>query len=167
LKALGFQASRATATSAGLAQYRIVHFATHGLLNNQHPEFSGLVLSLVDEHGKPQNGFLLLQDIYNLNLPAEMVVLSACETALGREVRGEGLIGLTRAFMYAGAARVLASLWNVDDVATAELMSRFYKAVEQDGMSYPAALRQAQIQMWKQKRWHDPYYWGQFQMQGW
>ncbi|HEV2965151.1 MAG TPA: tetratricopeptide repeat protein [Candidatus Angelobacter sp.] len=166
LRALGFQASRATATSAEMAQYRTVHFATHGLLNNQHPEFSGLVLSLVDEHGDPQNGFLLLQDIYNLNLPAELVVLSACETALGKEVRGEGLIGLTRGFMYAGAARVLASLWNVDDVATAELMARFYKAMEQDRMTPPAALRQAQIQMWKQKRWHTPYFWGEFQMQG-
>jgi CHAT domain-containing protein/Tfp pilus assembly protein PilF len=166
MKALGFQASRTTATSADLAQYRIVHFATHGLLNNKHPEFSGLVLSLVDEHANPQNGFILLQDIYNLNLPAELVVLSACETALGKEVRGEGLIGLTRGFMYAGAARVLASLWNVDDVATAELMARFYKAMEQDGKTPSAALRQAQIQMWRQKRWHAPYYWAEFQMQG-
>ncbi len=166
MKALGFRASRTTATSADLAQYRMVHFATHGLFNNQHPEFSGLVLSLVDEHGNPQNGFLLLQDIYNLNLPAELVVLSACETALGKEVRGEGLIGLTRGFMYAGAARVLASLWNVDDVATAELMARFYKAMEQEGQAPPAALRQAQIQMWKQKRWHAPYYWAEFQIQG-
>lgn len=166
LKAVGFQASRATATSGKLAQYRIVHFATHGLLNNQHPEFSGLVLSLVDERGKPQNGFVLLQDIYNLNLPAELVVLSACETALGKEVRGEGLIGLTRGFMYAGAARVLASLWNADDAATAELMGRFYKAMEKDGMTPPAALRHAQIEMWKQKRWKAPYYWGEFQIQG-
>ncbi|HEV3317883.1 MAG TPA: CHAT domain-containing protein, partial [Candidatus Angelobacter sp.] len=166
MKALGFQASRATATSPDLAQYRMVHFATHGLLNNKHPEFSGLVLSLVDEHANPQNGFILLQDIYNLNLPAELVVLSACETALGKEVRGEGLIGLTRGFMYAGAARVLASLWNVDDVATAELMARFYKAMEQDGKTPSAALRQAQIQMWRQKRWHAPYYWAEFQMQG-
>jgi CHAT domain-containing protein/Tfp pilus assembly protein PilF len=166
MKALGFQASRATATSQELSQYRVVHFATHGLFNNQHPEFSGLVLSLVDEHGDPQNGYLLLQDIYNLNLPAELIVLSACETALGKEIKGEGLIGLTRGFMYAGAARVLASLWNADDVATAELMARFYKALEQDGLTPSAALRKAQIQMWKQKRWRSPYYWAEFQMQG-
>jgi CHAT domain-containing protein/Tfp pilus assembly protein PilF len=166
MKALGFQASRALATSERLNEYRIVHFSTHGLLNNQHPEFSGLVLSLVDEHGDPQNGFLLLQDIYNLNLPVEMVVLSACETALGKQIRGEGLIGLTRGFMYAGATRVLASLWNADDVATAELMARFYKALEQEGMTPSAALRKAQIQMERQKRWQAPYYWAAFQLQG-
>jgi CHAT domain-containing protein/Tfp pilus assembly protein PilF len=166
MKALGFEASRAKVTGGELAQYRVVHFATHGLLNNEHPEFSGLVLSLVDEQGKPQNGFLMLQDIYNLNLPAELVVLSACETALGKEIRGEGLVGLTRGFMYAGATRVLASLWNVDDVATAELMARFYKAMEKDSMTPAAALRQAQIEMWRQKRWRSPYYWAGFQIQG-
>jgi CHAT domain-containing protein len=166
LTALDFQASREKATSAELANYRIVHFATHGLLDNEHPELSGLVLSLVDEHGRRKNGFLDLEDIYNLNLPAELVVLSACETGLGKDIRGEGLIGLTRGFMYAGASRVVASLWNVDDVATAELMGRFYKGMEQDGLRPAAALRQAQIQMWKQKDWSAPYYWAAFQMQG-
>jgi CHAT domain-containing protein len=108
-----------SATSRELSQYRIVHFATHGLLDSQHPELSGLVLSLVDESGKPQNGFLRLHDIYNLNLPVELVVLSACNTGLGKDVRGEGLVGIVRGFMYAGAARVVASLWKVDDEATA------------------------------------------------
>jgi CHAT domain-containing protein/Tfp pilus assembly protein PilF len=166
MDALDFKASRATATSPDLAQYRIVHFATHGLLDNKHPELSGLVLSLVDEQGQPQNGYLELEDIYNLNLPAELVVLSGCETGLGEDINGEGLVGLTRGFMYAGAARVLASLWKVDDVATAELMKRFYKAMEQGRMSPAAALRQAQIEMWRQPRWASPYYWAGFVLQG-
>jgi CHAT domain-containing protein/Tfp pilus assembly protein PilF len=165
-KALDFEANRATATSPDLAQYRVVHFATHGMLDSEHPELSGLVFSLVDEKGKPQNGFLELEDIYNLNLPVELVVLSACETGLGKEIQGEGLVGLTRGFMYAGASRVMASLWSVDDVATAELMGRFYKAMEKDGLRPAAALRKAQIEMWKQKDWNSPYYWAAFQLQG-
>ena len=164
--ALDFNASRATAVSKSLAQYRIVHFATHGILNSQHPQLSGLVLSLVNAKGRPQNGFLGLQDIYNLNLPAELVVLSACETGLGKEIQGEGLIGLTRGFMYAGASRVVASLWKIDDLATANLMGEFYKAMEQQAMPPAAALRQAQIEMWKQQRWHAPYYWAAFQIHG-
>jgi CHAT domain-containing protein len=166
LEAVGFDASRSTATSRDLAQYRVVHFATHGLSDNRRPEFSGLVLSLVDEQGRPQNGFLDLQDIYNLNLPSELVVLSACETGLGKDIQGEGIVGLTRGFMYAGATRVLASLWNVDDVATKELMEKFYRAMEQEGMRPAAALRTAQIAMLKQQRWRNPYYWATFQIQG-
>src|SRR6185369_17947654 len=108
LEAVDFQANRALATSAELSEYRIVHFATHGLINNTHPELSGVVLSLVDEKGRPQNGFLRLYDLYNLKLSADLVVLSACQTALGKEIRGEGLVGLTRGFMYAGAPRVVA-----------------------------------------------------------
>jgi CHAT domain-containing protein/Tfp pilus assembly protein PilF len=166
MQALDFSANRETATSPQLAQYRMVHFATHGLVNSQHPELSGLVLSLVDETGKPQNGFLALQDIYNLNLPVELVVLSGCETALGKDIQGEGLIGLTWGFMYAGAPRVVASLWKIDDLATAELMARFYKAIEQQGMRPAAALQAAQIQIWRQQRWKSPYYWAAFQIQG-
>jgi len=166
MKALDFDANRATATSVDLSRYRIVHFATHGLLNSEHPELSGLVLSLVDRDGRPQDGFLGLQDIYNLNLPADLVVLSACETGLGKEISGEGLVGLTRGFMYAGAYRVVASLWKVSDAATANLMAEFYRSMEQDHLAPAAALRQAQIFMWKQKRWSDPYYWAAFQIQG-
>jgi CHAT domain-containing protein/tetratricopeptide (TPR) repeat protein len=165
LEALDFDASWATATGPELGHYRLVHFATHGLVDSAHPELSGLVLSLVDEHGKTQNGFLGLQGIYNLNLAAEMVVLSACETALGKEVDGEGLVGLTRGFMYAGARRVVASLWAVDDLATAELMKRFYGAMKQ-GKPPAAALRQAQRELWDNGRWQFPYYWGAFQIQG-
>jgi CHAT domain-containing protein len=166
MKVVDFDASRARATDAGLSQFRIIHFATHGLLNNEHPELSGIVLSLVDQDGKPQNGFLRLNEIYNLNLPAELVVLSACQTGLGKEIRGEGLVGLTRGFMYAGAARVMASLWKVDDAATAELMKRVYQKMLGEGQRPAAALRAAQIEMWQQKRWQSPYYWAAFTLQG-
>jgi CHAT domain-containing protein len=166
-QSLDFEASRATATSAELGQYRFVHFATHGLLNSQHPELSGVVLSLVDKQGKPQDGFLRLIDIYNLRLPVELVVLSACQTGLGKEIRGEGLVSLTRGFMYAGAPRVVASLWKVDDKATAELMKRFYQGMLGDQKLRPAAaLRAAQVVMWKQKQWREPYYWAAFVLHG-
>jgi CHAT domain-containing protein len=165
-EALDFEASRATALGSNLANYRVVHFATHALLNSKHPELSGLVFSLVDEHGKPQNGFLDLEDIYNLHLPAELVVLSACETGLGKEISGEGLVGLTRGFMYAGASRVMASLWKIDDRATAELMRHFYQAMVGQGMRPAAALRLAQLRLQKDKRWSSPYFWAAFQIQG-
>jgi CHAT domain-containing protein/tetratricopeptide (TPR) repeat protein len=166
LEALDFRASRATSTSDELSQYRIVHFATHGLLNSQRPKLSGLVLSLVDEKGEPQNGFLQLHEIFNLRLPAELVVLSACQTGLGKEIKGEGLVGLTRGFMYAGAARVMASLWKVDDKATAELMKKFYRGMLQEGKRPAAALRAAQVEMWRRPPWQSPYYWGAFVLQG-
>jgi hypothetical protein len=164
--ALGFRASRTTVMSTELAKYRIVHFATHGLLNSEHPELSGVVLSLFDEAGRQQDGFLQLHEVYKLNLPADLVVLSACQTALGKEVRGEGLVGLTHGFMYAGAARVVASLWQVDDAATAELMGEFYRAMLVEGMRPAEALRAAQVRMWQQNRWRSPYYWAAFTLQG-
>jgi CHAT domain-containing protein/Tfp pilus assembly protein PilF len=166
MSALDFQASREVATGPELAKYRVVHFATHSLVDSKHPELSGLVLSMVDPQGHPRNGYLDLQDIYNLNLRAELVVLSACQTALGKEINEEGLIGLTRGFMYAGAARVIASLWKVDDAATMELMSRFYKLMWKKQMRPAAALQQAQIQMSKEPEWASPYYWAGFQIQG-
>jgi CHAT domain-containing protein/Tfp pilus assembly protein PilF len=166
LKALDFQASRETAMNPELAQYRIVHFATHGLLNSEHPELSGIVLSLLNEAGEPVDGFLRLHEIYNLNLPADLVVLSACQTGLGKEIRGEGLVGLTRGFMYAGSPRVVASLWKVSDVATAELMKSFYQGMLRQKMRPAAALRAAQVEMWKQKRWQAPFYWAAFELQG-
>ncbi|HEV7376464.1 MAG TPA: CHAT domain-containing tetratricopeptide repeat protein [Pyrinomonadaceae bacterium] len=164
--AFNFQASRATAISTELAQYRILHFATHGFLDSERPELSAIVLSLVDEHGQPQNGFIRLNEIYNLNLPADLVMLSACQTGLGKEIRGEGLVGLTRGFMYAGASRVGTSLWKVDDAATAALMGRFYQAMLKEGKSPAAALRVAQLEMLKQRRWQSPYYWAAFILQG-
>jgi CHAT domain-containing protein/Tfp pilus assembly protein PilF len=166
LKALDFDASRETALSEELGRYRVVHFATHGLLNSLHPELSGLVLSLVNEGGQPQDGFLRAHEVYNLKLGADLVVLSACQTALGKEVRGEGLIGLTRGFMYAGSPRVVASLWRVPSKATAELMKRFYRGMLVEGLRPAAALRAAQVGMWREKRWNEPYYWSAFVLQG-
>ncbi len=166
-EATDFAANRATAVDPQLSQYRYVHFATHGLLNNRHPELSGIVLSLVDENGKERDGFLLANEIYNLNLPAELVVLSGCRTGLGKEIKGEGILSLTRSFMYAGAARVAVSLWDVNDKSTAELMMRFYQqALGADHLSPSAALRHAQIVMSKSTRWHAPYYWAAFVIQG-
>jgi CHAT domain-containing protein/tetratricopeptide (TPR) repeat protein len=166
LKATDFSASRALALSRQLSQYRILHFATHGLLNSERPELSGLVFSLIDQEGKPQDGFLRLHEIYNLQLNADLVVLSACETGLGKEIKGEGLIGLTRGFMYSGAPRVIASLWDVDDLATAELMKLFYQRMLKDGQPVGAALRSAQLELSKQKRWASPYYWAGFVLHG-
>src|SRR5262245_35614447 len=166
LKATGFAANHRLAASGELGQYRIVHFATHGLINSEHPELSGLVLSLVDENGKPQDGFLRMSEIFNLRLPADLVVLSACQTALGKEIKGEGLVGLTRGFMYAGAERVVASLWQVDDQATAELMKHFYQEMLREKMRPAAALRAAQIEMSKCSRWSPPYFWAGFIIQG-
>jgi len=166
LKAVDFMANKRTATSALLSQYRIVHFATHGLLDSEHPELSGLVLSLVNKNGRPQEGFLGLKDIYDLNLSAELVVLSACQTGLGKEISGEGIVGLVHAFMHSGTPKVMASLWNVSDLATARQMTLFYTAMEREGLSPAAALRFAQIKMLKEKRWNSPYYWAAFQLYG-
>jgi CHAT domain-containing protein len=166
MEAMDFDASRKRAISGELARYRVVHFATHALVDNIHPELSGLVLSLVDQRGKPVDGFLGLQDIYNLDLSADLVVLSACQTALGKQINGEGMIGLTRGFMYAGASGVMATLWNVNDFATAKLMAHFYKAMEQDGMTPAQALRQAQLALWEARPTSAPYYWAGFILQG-
>jgi CHAT domain-containing protein/tetratricopeptide (TPR) repeat protein len=166
LVALDFDASKETATSPDLSQYRIVHFATHGLVNSKHPELSGLVFSMVDRNGKPRNGFLSASEIFNLKLGADLVVLSACQTALGKEVRGEGLIGLTRGFMYAGSPRVLASLWRVPDQGTFELMKQFYTGMLARTMTPAAALRAAQIFMKNDRRWSAPYNWAGFVLQG-
>jgi CHAT domain-containing protein len=166
LEAVDFDASRATAMSPELGRYRYVHFATHGYIDSERPGLSALVLSLVGKDGKPQDGFLRANEIYNLSLPAELVVLSACQTGLGKEVRGEGVIGLTRGFMYAGAARVVVSLWNVNDRATSELMARFYAKMLKDGERPAAALRRAQVEMLSGGRWGSPYYWAAFTLQG-
>ncbi|HEV2828832.1 MAG TPA: CHAT domain-containing protein [Pyrinomonadaceae bacterium] len=166
LRAIDFQANRARATGGELSKYRYVHFATHGYIDSERSDLSAIVLSLVDEQGKPQDGFLRAHEIYNLNLPAELVVLSACETGLGKEIRGEGLVGLTRGFMYAGARRVVVSLWNVNDKATAELMARFYRGMLRENKTPAAALRAAQIEMSRQKQWQSPYYWAAFTLQG-
>jgi CHAT domain-containing protein len=166
LRATDFQASRATALGSALEDYRIVHFATHGLIDAERPELSGLVLSLVNDRGAPQDGLLRLHDIFNMRLNADLVVLSACQTALGKEIKGEGLVGLTRGFMYAGAPRVVASLWQVSDVATAELMKKFYTGMLQRRLPAAAALRAAQLELARDPRWASPYFWAGFVLQG-
>jgi CHAT domain-containing protein len=166
LIALDFEANRTLATSPELGKYRIVHFATHAFLDERYPEATGLVLSLVDRHGRSQRGFLSLADIYNLRLPVDMVVLSACDTGLGKLVEGEGFIGLTRGFMYAGASRVLASLWKVSDEATAAMMAAFYDELEAKHQAPAAALHNAQQKMLQSARWKSPYYWAGFELQG-
>jgi CHAT domain-containing protein len=164
--ALDFAASRETVTSAELSQYRYVHLSTHGLLNSVHPELSGLVFSLVNERGEPQDGFLRAHEIFNLKLSPEVVVLSACQTGMGTNIRGEGLVSLTRGFMYAGAPRVVVSLWGVSDLGTTELMVRFYHGMLKEGMRPAAALRAAQVSLMNDKRWASPYYWAPFTLQG-
>ena len=165
-KLLDFAANRKSAMSADLSNFRYVHFATHGFINNENPELSGIVFSTIDENGKDRDGFLRVGDIYNLKLPAEMVVLSGCRTGLGKEIKGEGLVGLTRGFMYAGAKRVTVSLWDVNDKATAELMASFYREMLGKKLAPASALRQAQISMIKSKEWSNPYFWATFILQG-
>ncbi|MEM7479937.1 MAG: CHAT domain-containing tetratricopeptide repeat protein [Acidobacteriota bacterium] len=166
LIALDFDANLDTVTGGRLGDFHILHFATHTLVNSHHPELSGLVLSLVDSAGNPRPGFLRAHRIAALDLAADLVVLSGCQTALGKVVRGEGLLGLTRAFMHAGVPRVVVSLWDVSDEATAELMTRFYRALLEDRLSVSAALRHAQLEMSQEPRWQAPYYWAGFILQG-
>jgi CHAT domain-containing protein len=165
--ALGFEANRAAVMNDDLSKYRIIHFATHSFLDSTHPELSGIALSMLDRQGKPQEGFLRAHEVFNLKLGAELVVLSGCRTGLGKEVKGEGLYGMTRGFMYAGSKRVLVSLWDVQDQATARLMSDFYRGLL--GPKRPntaAALREAQLAIWREGRWSAPYYWAAFVLQG-
>ena len=162
LKDVGFDATRSAALNPQLDDYRYIHFATHGYLDTEQPSLSALVLSQIDHNLQPEDGFLRVNDIYNLRLAADLVVLSACQTGLGKEVRGEGLMGLTRAFLYAGAPRVIVSLWNVNDRATADLMVIFYRRMLRDHESPAEALRQAQLELRKQKQWESPYYWAAF-----
>jgi len=161
-----FGVNRSAVMIQELQRYRIVHFATHGLSSDEYPELSGLVLSLVDERGNPQDGFLRLRDIYNMRLSAELVILSACDTALGKDVKGEGLIGIVRGFMYSGTPRVLASPWKVDDDATAERMTEFYRQLLECGLRPAAALRQAQIAQPRKRSRRSTFYWAAFQLQG-
>ncbi len=166
IHAYDFDANYNFANSKELKQYRFLQFATHGIVDTTNPELSGIVLSQIDKQGKPvEKGYLRLGDIFNLDLDAELVVLSACETGLGKNVKGEGLMGLTRGLMYAGSKRAVVSLWQVDDEGTSQLMPLFYKAILQ-GESPTSALRDAQLQLWQQKQWQNPYYWAAFTLQG-
>jgi len=164
---LDFDANYENAISPDLRDYRIIHFSTHGIFNSKQPELSGILLSLVDEQGAAKNNALLrLGEVYNLQLAAELIVLSACDTALGKDVKGEGLIGLTQGFLYAGAGRVLASLWQVDDKATSELMKKVYTGMLTGKLSPARALQKAQKELWSSREWRLPYYWAAFILQG-
>ncbi len=165
-EALDFSASLAAVQDPRLADFRIVHFATHGLMNSRDPRLSGLVFSLVDRQGRPQNGFLRADEVANLKLGADLVVLSACQTALGKELRGEGLLGLARGFMYAGAPRVIASLWTVADSATTDLMSSFYQALLGSHAPASEALRGAKLRLMRNPLHSAPYYWAGFLLEG-
>jgi CHAT domain-containing protein len=165
--ALDFAANRNFVTSPEFADSRFLHLATHTVINEEHFELSGIALSNFDPEGHRQDGFLRTYEIYRLRLLASLVVLSSCQSALGKEVKGEGLVGLTHAFMYAGVPRVVASLWTVGDNPTAQLMAQFYREMLKNGqMSPAAALRSAQLSMLKDKRWESPYFWSGFVLQG-
>ncbi|MFN0118997.1 MAG: CHAT domain-containing protein, partial [Blastocatellia bacterium] len=166
LVALDFAANQELALSADMSQYRYLHFATHGVLDSQRPELSGLALSSLDREGREQDGFLRLVEIYNMKLAAELVTLSACETGLGKQMRGEGIIGLTRGFLQAGAQRALVSLWKVDDRASARLMGRIYQGIFRDQLTPAAALRKAQLALRADPALGDPFFWAAFTLHG-
>ncbi len=166
LEVFDFEANYNWATSSALNQFRILHFATHGFVNDANPELSGIVLSLVDKQGKDIRGYLRLGDLFNLDYPADLIVLSACETGLGKEIQGEGLVGLTRGLMYAGGERLVVSLWQVSDEGTAVFMQEFYKEMLQNNKSPNEALRATQLKMWSQDKWRNPNYWAAFAFLG-
>jgi CHAT domain-containing protein len=163
---LDFDASLSAVTGRPLRQYNILHFATHAIRDSVHPELSGLVFSMVDKDGTPRNGFLNLEEIYKLQLQADLVVLSACETGLGKNIRGEGLVGLTQGFLSAGAQSVVATSWKVGDYATSLLMRSFYTHMQKGQLKPIAALRLAQLDIWRQDRWRAPFYWAAFELYG-
>jgi len=166
LGVLGFEATRELVLSGALYDFQIVHFATHGLLNPVTPDRSGIVLSQWDRAGRPREGLLSVADIRKLTLRADLVVLSACSTGLGKDVRGEGLIGLSHAFFQAGSRSTLVSLWPVRDSATAELMKLFYQGMFERDLAPAAALRQAQLALRQNPRWHRPQFWAGFVLHG-
>jgi CHAT domain-containing protein/tetratricopeptide (TPR) repeat protein len=167
---LDLDASEDNVDTRDLSKYRVLHIATHGLLNAERPQFTGLVLSLVGN--KSEDGFLRTDEVFNLHLGSPLVMLSACETGLGKEKRGEGVMGLTRAFMYAGAPTVGVSLWSVADKSTAELMTDFYRrllgssAANAAGVPASAAMRDAQLAMIAGKKYSAPFYWAPFVLVG-
>ncbi|GBC82914.1 Regulatory protein AfsR [bacterium HR10] len=175
---LGADAREENVKSGEPARYRFVHFAAHGVLNEKQPQYSGIVLTTgatrsgsgavrdpARREEATEDGLLQVYEIFNLKLAADVVVLSACETGLGREVRGEGMVGLTRAFLYAGAQAVVVSLWKVADPATAELMMRFYRQMKA-GVGKAEALRRARLELFREGRYVHPFYWAPFVLMG-
>ncbi len=171
---VGFDVTREAVLAEDFSQFQFVHFATHGLVDARDPNLSGIQLSRIDRQGRLQDGGGLLRfyEVYNLDLPVELVSLGACRSAVGPQVPGEGPIGMSRSFLYAGATRVVGALWNVDDEASAALMGRFYEVLQKEGGSPATALREAQRYVREQlddkgrKKWQSPYYWAGFVLQG-
>lgn len=164
--ALGFDANRQAVLDASWKAYGIVHFATHAIIDFKTPELSGVVLSLYDRQGRPVDGFLRVADIYNLSMPARLVVLSACDSAADSAAPSDDIYSLANAFFYAGTPRILASLWTIDDQAAAAFMAHFYRALLARHASPPRALRSAQQAMSTDPRWRAPYYWSGFVLEG-
>lgn len=165
---IGFDANRRNAMTPDLARYRYIHFATHGIVDLENPDLSGIQLSRIDPQGQTWigEGILPFYEVYNLNLPADLVTLSACQTAVGPQLRGEGPLGMSRSFLYAGASRVVGSLWDVEDAAAADLMILFYRALIEEGLPPSLALQKAQNAMRAQERWSSPHHWAGFVLQG-
>jgi len=162
---LGRQATEASVKRERLTDYRILHFATHAVMDEEVPALSGVVLSLVDTG--EEDGVLRMNEIFNLHLDADLVVLSACQTGLGKLVKGEGMVGLTRAFLYAGSPRVVVSLWEVNDLAMPEFMKKFYDGIRR-GENAATALRRAKLAMLQSDSpaYHHPYFWAPFVLVG-
>lgn len=162
----GFAANRERVLDPDLSNYRIIHFATHGLLDTEHPELSGILLSLFDRDGNANEGFIRSHDIYGIKLNADLVVLSACDTGVGRNIRGEGIMSLNNAFMQAGSRTVVSSLWKVDDAATEMLMQKFYRHLTDGDRSVADALRAAQNELRQDPLYRSPFYWAAFMANG-
>lgn len=158
----GSDANRAALESGRLKEYKYIHFATHGVVEASNPDASMLALSLFDRNGVPLRGFITPDDISQLQLNAELAVLSGCDTAIGKQVRGEGLLGFGRAFLYAGAKRVLATVWSVEDAAMVDIMRHYYSALIVHHLSPAAALQDTQRYLWRQPKYRSPYYWAPF-----
>jgi CHAT domain-containing protein len=164
LTLIGTDANRARVATSPLHEYRIVHFATHALADSQDPALATLALSRWDAAGNSIDGALRLYDITQLRLNADLVVLSGCDTALGREIAGEGPIGLAQAFLRTGARSVVSTLWQVPDTSTAVLMREFYRQLLKNDQDAAVALQLAQDHIRRQARWSDPYFWAGFQL---
>lgn len=150
-----------------IEDFKVVHFATHGLIDEKRPELSGILLSVFDSEGKElDGGFVRMQDVFGLRLNSDLVVLSACNTGIGKEVKGEGVMSINSAFLQAGAKSVVSSFWKVDDVATRDLMTEFYQGLAGDGLTPSAALRQAQVRMFNDPQYRSPFYWAAFTVSG-
>jgi CHAT domain-containing protein len=166
LVALDFDANRQIVMSGKLSDYRYLHFATHAYVDDVFPGLSWLALSQVDRKGQEQPGYLRLNDIYQLRLSADLVTLGACRTGLGKQLRGEGMIGLTRGFIYAGAPLVMVSLWDVPDRETAQMMQSFYRNLLKQKLPVSEALQRAQVEMWESVDSDAPFFWAAFSLQG-